>query len=119
MLAALLRYPKRQRRAVAREWAYRSHAVQAASRAARSPDPDTRRWRALHDARGQIIAAGCVYYHDRVTPWRIVRSLRGRVDQVDLILSDQLYRTGSLRTARLAVKFGKWRSRTVQRGASA
>lgn len=60
MLAALLRYPRRERRAVAQSWARRSHATQAAARIARGPDADTLHRRALHDARGQVVRAGVI-----------------------------------------------------------
>lgn len=102
---ALSRYPRHRRRAVARIWAQRSNAVQAAARAVRGIDAETARWRALDDARGQIIAHGCVYSADRATPWEIRRSLRGRVNQVDLFVCGRIFLTGSLRAARRSVRF--------------
>lgn len=63
-MVALLRYPRSQRRAVARTWAYRSQAAQSASRIALGPDADTLRRRALHDARGQIVREGVTYFGD-------------------------------------------------------
>jgi len=55
-MQALLRYPKHKRRAIAQEWARRSNAVQAKMRMEREPDCETQRFRALHDAKGQVIA---------------------------------------------------------------
>jgi hypothetical protein len=74
----------------------------------RGPDAETVRWRALDDARGQILAHGCRYSASGAVVWEIRRSLRGRINQVDLILAGKLWRTGSLRTARRAMKSGKW-----------
>lgn len=97
-MVALLRYPRSQRRAVARTWAYRSQAAQSASRIALGPDADTLRRRALHDARGQIVREGVTYFGDgRVVPWCVRRSIAGRVDQFDVIANGQLWRTGGQR----------------------
>lgn len=97
-MVALLRYPRSQRRAIARTWALRSQAVQSASRMARGPDADTLRRRALHDARGQIVREGVTYCGDgRVVPWCVQRSIAGRTDQFDLALSGRVVRTGGLR----------------------
>jgi hypothetical protein len=106
---ALLRYPKSQRRIIAQEWARRSNAVQSAARMERGPDAETVRYRALRDTRGKIIAHGCVYSANGARPWQIVRSQRGRTNQVDLDINGALFRTGSLRTALHAVKSAKWR----------
>lgn len=102
-MQALLRYPRALRRAVAQEWARRSHAAQAARRMERGPDADTLRARALHDARGQLVREGVTYFADgRVVPWRVERSRRGRVNQLDVIVSGQLWRTaGARRITRL------------------
>jgi hypothetical protein len=98
MLAALLRYPRPERRAVAQSWARRSHATQAAARIARGPDADTLRRRALHDARGQIVRAGVTYFGDgRVVPWCVRRSMGGRVDQFDVIVGVRVWRTAGVR----------------------
>jgi hypothetical protein len=98
MLAALLRYSRRERRAVAQSWARRSHATRAARRMERGPDADTLRRRALHDARGQIVRAGVTYFGDgRVVLWSVRRSVRGRVDQFDMIVGARVWRTGGVR----------------------
>lgn len=105
---ALLRYPRSQRRAVACEWARRSNAGQALKRMERGPNAETMRWRALHDARGQVLAHGCRYSASGAVAWEITRSRHGRINQVDLVISGQLFRTGSLRSARRAVRTCKW-----------
>lgn len=90
-MVALLRYPRSQRRAVARTWAYRSQAVQSASRLVRGPDADTLHRRALHDARGQVVREGLTYFGDgRVVPWCVQRSAQGRTDQFDILANGQL-----------------------------
>lgn len=73
-------------------------------------DADTLRMRALHDRRGELIREGTSYRAGRVHDWRIVRSVRGRINQVDLIIDGQLWRTGSLERAEIAVDTGIWRS---------
>lgn len=101
MLAALLRYPRRERKAVARRWAQRSNAVQAAARMERGPDFETLRWRARQDARGEIVREGVTFHGDgRVTAWQIRRSVCGRVDQFDVVVDGVVWRTGGLRKVR-------------------
>jgi hypothetical protein len=80
MISALYRYPKSLRRTVARAWGHRSTASRT-----RKPDADTLRRRALHDARGQVLREGCTYTALGITPWRVVRSVRGRTNQVDIL----------------------------------
>lgn len=97
-MQALLRYPRRERRAVAREWARRSQAVQAERRRERGPDLDTLRWRARHDRRGQVLREGVTFFGDgRVVPWRVQHSLRGRVDQFDVVVAGRIWRTAGPR----------------------
>ena len=98
MLTALLRYPHRERRAVAKLWARRSHATQAAARVERGADADTLRRRALHDARGQIVRQGVTFCgNGRVIPWHVRRSIAGRVDQFDIVCAGRVWRTGGAR----------------------
>jgi hypothetical protein len=66
--------------------------------------------RSLHDRRGELIREGTSYRAGRVHDWRIVRSVRGRINQVDLIIDGQLWRTGSLERAQIAAETGVWRS---------
>ncbi len=87
MISALYRYSKQERSAVAKQWAKRSHAVQSTARIARGPDAETLRRRALHDARGQLLRHGHTYRGATVIEWRIVRSIRGRTDQVDVLIN--------------------------------
>jgi hypothetical protein len=104
MLAAILRYPRRERRAVAQDWARRSHVAQAGRRMESGPDADTLRRRALHDARGQVIREGVTYHgNGRVTPWCVRRSITGRVDQFDIVLAGVVSRTGGPRFVRRAL----------------
>lgn len=98
-MEALLRYPRSQRRAVAQEWARRSHAVQAEARLARGPDDETLRWRGLQDARGQILRSGVTYRATGETPWCVRRAIGGRVNQVEIVVAGRVWRTCSLRAA--------------------
>lgn len=97
-MQALLRYPRRLRRAKAREWAYRSHAAQSAARLERGPDADTLYRRALDDRRGTVIREGVLYRGDgRAQSWQVRHSIDGRVDQYDVVLDGALWRTGGRR----------------------
>ena len=105
MLTALLRYDRRDRRAVAQEWAERSHAGWQP----READADTRRCRELNDARGQIVREGVTYFGDgRAVPWSVRRSARGRVDQLDVFAGGALWRTGGPR------KVARWLGRLAR-----
>lgn len=86
MISALYRYPRGERRAVAQQWARRSHESQAKKRIERGVDADTLRSRTLDDARGQIVREGCDYHGNGETVhWRVIRSLKGRSDQFDFV----------------------------------
>ncbi len=75
-----------------------SQRVQREARMAREIDADTLRRRALHDARGQVIREGVTYFGDgRVTPWCVRRSVRGRIDQLDVMVNGRVWRTGGPR----------------------
>lgn len=98
MLAALLRYPKAERRAVAREWGRRSQAVQNAARLTRGPDAETLRRRAEHDARGTVLREGITYCGDgRVISWCVRRAVVGRVNQLEIVVAGRVWRTGGRR----------------------
>lgn len=88
--------------------ARRSNEVQAAARLLREPDADTLRWRALHDARGQVIREGVTYTAGKETRWLVCRSRAGRTNQVDLVVDGTLRRTGAMRTALRAIRRGAW-----------
>jgi hypothetical protein len=90
--------------------AKKSNEVQALARMSRPVDADTLRARALHDARGMILREGCTYRVDRITPWLLCRSVAGRTNQVDLVIANQVWRTGARRTADKAIRRGKWRT---------
>ena len=80
--------------------ARRSNEVQAAARAAREPDVDTLRWRALQDARGQILREGCTYRgRGAVIPWQVRRAVHGRTNQVEIVVSGRVWRRCSIRLA--------------------
>ena len=97
MISAFYRYDKKERRAVARLWAQRSNAVQAAARRARVPDADTLRRRALHDARGQTVREGTTYTAAAEIAWRVARSRHGRSNQLDVIVNGRIWRTAGAR----------------------
>jgi thioesterase domain-containing protein len=103
MLAALHRYPKAARRAVAQEWGRRSQRVQTVKRMERGPNAETLRRRAIADARGQILRAGVTFFGDgRVVPWLVRRSISGRSNQLDLFVAGRVFRTlGNRALARL------------------
>ena len=61
-------------------------------------DADTLRRRALYDARGQVVREGVTYFGDgRETPWLVQRSMEGRSDQFDVLVSGKLWKTGGTR----------------------
>lgn len=93
MISALHRYPRKERRAVAQAWARRSHAVQTEKRLVLGVDAETLRHRALDDARGQLLREGHTYSATAVTHWKIVRSVKGRTDQRDILVNGEVFRT--------------------------
>lgn len=92
-MEALHRYPKRERRSVAREWARRSNAVQAQKRLERGPDAETLRMRELHDAKGQVVREGVCWRSGKEIRWQVRRSVAGRVNQFDLISNGRVIQT--------------------------
>ena len=113
-MQALKRYPKHMRSAIAREWAQRSNAEQSAARIARPVDADTLRWRAMHDAKGQLLREGCTYTATTVTRWEARRSVLGSVKQVDLIVNGQFWRRGSMRAVNAAIRWSRWKANLAQ-----
>ena len=95
--------------------AHRSNEVQAAARLLRPVDADTLRRRALDDARGLLLREGVTYRADSATHWRLHRSFRGRVNQVDLVVDGAVWRTGARRDADRAIRRGKWPAPQAQR----
>ncbi len=93
MISALYRYPKSARKRIARAWGLRSVAARAVKRLAVGVDADTLRQRALADARGQLLREGRTYRASGVTHWSVVRSVQGRIDQRDILLNGELFRT--------------------------
>jgi hypothetical protein len=96
-MQALLRYPRRQRSAVARDWGRRGLVAQAAARMARGPDAETRRRRTLEEWRGVVLRHGHTYRADGIVAWEIRRSVAGRTDQYDIVTDGRLWRTGGVR----------------------
>ena len=95
--------PPSERSAVSAAW----NKAKAQKRMERGADADTLRRRALHDARGQIMREGVTYFGDgRVVPWSVRRSVRGRVDQFDMIVGARVWRTGGVR------KVARWIGKT-------
>lgn len=90
---ALTRFPRAKRSAKAREWGARGNASQADDRLARGVDADTLHRRALDDRRGRIVRSGIITKAASVTMWEIRHSLRGRVNQYDVIFNGRLSRT--------------------------
>lgn len=109
MLAALLRYSGAKRKAKAREWSARGKLARAAKRITYGPDAETVRMRALYDARGQVLRHGVTYSaaHPEGQPWTILRSKRGRTNQVDLHIDATLAFTGSLRALERGISRAK------------
>lgn len=93
MLAALRRYSREERRSVSQVWARRSLRVQRSARRTRGPDDVTVRWRARQDARGQVLREGHTYRATGVVHWLVRRSVRGRVNQVDIVVDGRVWRT--------------------------
>ena len=50
------------------------------------------RMRALWDAKGKVLREGCTYTADGETKWAVRRSLRGRVNQIDLMANGEVVR---------------------------
>lgn len=109
MLAALLSFPRHMRKAKAREWARRSHVARMAKAAERDEPMESAIWRAKQDARGQVLRHGVTYSaaHPKGQSWTIVRSKRGRTNQVDLCIGSDLFATCGLRTLERGMKRAK------------
>lgn len=77
-----------------------------AERAANPPalDADTLRWQARQDARGTVLREGATYRAAGVTRWCIRRALRGRVNQVEIVVNGTIWRRCSIRRAERILK---------------
>lgn len=89
MISALYRYPKAERRAVAREWSRRAAVKRRAACAERGPDAETLAWRAKEDRRGLPVRT----LYSRGSEVVVRCSVAGRSDQFDIILDGSLWRT--------------------------
>lgn len=94
--------------ALGRKWGLASAESRNRQRLARGIDWHTQRMRAAHDAKGQVLREGTSYRYGRTTNWQIVRSVFGRVNQFDLVINGRVWRTGSIRSAQSAVRYGRW-----------
>jgi hypothetical protein len=97
MISSLYRYPKSMRRNIASVWGKRGAVARAELRAARGIDAETAHRRALDDARGQVLREGRTYSADGVKHWRVIRSVRGRTNQRDVLVNGELFKTCGLR----------------------
>lgn len=93
MISSLYRYPKSMRRKVASVWGKRGAAARALTRVERGIDAETAHRRALDDARGELIREGRTYSANGEQHWRIIRSIRGRTNQRDVIVDGKLFKT--------------------------
>jgi hypothetical protein len=93
MISSLYRYPKSMRRTVARVWGKRGAASRAITRLEHGVDAETLHRRALADARGQVLREGRTYSATGEQHWRVVRSIRGRTNQRDVIVNGELFKT--------------------------
>ena len=106
MISALYRYPESQRREMGRRWAYRSIAVQAGKRATLGADAETLRRREMSAARGVMLREGVTYRAAGVTRWQVCVSMRGRIDQLDVLVDGRLWRTLGARQLRRLLRAG-------------
>lgn len=90
------------------QWGKASAKTQAKQRLSTGIDWFTQRMRSAHDAKGQVFREGTSYRANRTTHWQLVRSIAGRINQVDLVIAGCVWKTGSNRTAQTAIRFGQW-----------
>lgn len=98
----------RARKELGRKWGLASAKARAKLATQREPDWITACKRAAHDLRGQVLREGATYQVDGVTHWQLCRFFRGRLNQVDLVVNGSVWRTGSMRSARAAIRWGRW-----------
>lgn len=86
-------YRRRKREAkseIGRKRAEASNRVQQAARMLREPDADTLRYRALHDARGQVVREGVTYRASSITIWQVRRAVAGRTNQFEFVANGRV-----------------------------
>jgi hypothetical protein len=108
MIKSNRRIELERRQEIGRRRGLASGVVWRERRRTREVEADTLRWRALHDAKGQLLREGCTYRADSETHWQLRRSTAGRVNQVDLVVNSVVWRTGCLRDAERAIRRSKW-----------
>jgi predicted signal transduction protein with EAL and GGDEF domain len=66
-------------------------------------DADTARWRALRDGKGKVLREGVTFAAGKEpVAWEVRRSVVGRVNQVDVVVRGEVFRTlGRRRLARV------------------
>ncbi len=84
------------------EFSQRWHAAKAAKRLMRGPDEETLRWRALHDARGQVIREGHTYRSTGIVHWQVRRAVSGRTNQFEFVAN------GSVKLLSGPRRFPRW-----------
>jgi len=89
-----------------RKWGRQS----ASKRKPAQLDLETVVWRAKQDRKGRVIAEGHDYRSGKTRHWLIRHSVSGDVDQVDLMINGERWKTGSLASARFALKWGFWKT---------
>ena len=98
----------KDRRQRGKYWGKRSGVARASARLRDGVDAETLHRRALHDAKGRTIREGCTYTATSERPWLLRRSLRGRTNQVDLLIAGELVRTCGLAAADSAIRWVVW-----------
>ena len=81
------------RRKVARAWGLRGAESRQRKREMLGVDAETLHRRALHDARGQVLREGVTYSAAGAQCWQVIRSVRGRTNQRDVLINGQLFKT--------------------------
>jgi hypothetical protein len=84
------------RQAVSKRW----HKAKAIKRMEREPDADTVRMRTLHAARGMVVRDGCSWKDGKRIEWRVIRSIEGRTDQFDVLVTGESIDTCGRRNLR-------------------
>lgn len=115
MISALYRYPKPMRRKVASVWGKRGVESRSAIRIERGIDAETAHRRALDDARGQLLREGRTYSATGQQHWQVVRSIRRRTDQRDVLVNGLLFK-GRRDERRLHPKsYEQWRAEELRK----
>jgi hypothetical protein len=52
---------------------------------------------------------GIVFSKDVDVKWKIIRSVRGKINQVDVFINDEFFSTGGFDTAKRFIETGEWK----------